>query len=277
MPAQEVNLPIHTEQYFNELFYLKGKTAIVTGASSGLGRQITIAFAKAGADVILIARRQALLKDFKEELEPLGVKVFTHAADLSKINEIKRCVRDILSHVKKIDILVNNAGCITRLETPNGQLEAIENAWDQQLNTNSRSVYFLTKLIADHMQENKILGSIINIASVRGDRCPASGSAIYSASKAAVIQLSRTLAIEYAKFGIRVNAILPGLFITEINREFFTPEVLKKFSAGIPLGRPGQTLEIEALTLLLASNKSSSYITGSSFVIDGGMSAGIIH
>lgn len=277
MSAHEDDIQINNNQYFNNLFCLKGKVAIITGASSGLGRQITTAFAKAGADVILIARRQALLEGLKQELKPFGVTVFTYAADISNTNEIKRCVREILLHTKKIDILVNNAGCIIRLETPDGQLEDLENFWDQQLNTNSRSVYFLTKLIADHMRGNKILGSIINIASVRGDRCPASGSAIYSASKAAVIQLSRTLALEYAKFGIRVNAILPGLFITEINREYFTPEVLKKFSASIPLGRPGQVHEIEALILLLASNKSSSYITGSSFVIDGGMSAGIIH
>lgn len=275
--TQEINRPLHNEQYFHDLFSLKGKTAVVTGASSGLGKQIATVFARAGANIVLIARREALLKDYKNELESLGVKVFINTADLSNIDELKRSVKEILSHVKKIDILVNSAGCIIRLETPNGQLEDIEKGWEQQVNTNSRAVYFLTKLIADHMRENKILGSIINIASVRGDRCPASGSAIYSASKAAVIQLSRALAMEYAKFSIRVNAISPGLFITDINREFFTPEILKKFSASIPLDRPGQIHEIEALTLLLASNKSSSYITGSSFVIDGGMSAGIIH
>ena len=173
--------------------------------------------------------------------------------------------------------MVNNAGCITRAATPHGKLEDIEKEWDQQINLNSRAVHFLTKLIADHMREKKISGSVINIASVRGDRSPASGAAIYSASKAAVIQLSRALAIEYSEFNIRVNSILPGLFITDINREFFTPEVQEKFSARIPLGRPGQTHEIEALALLLASNNASSYITGGSFVIDGGMSAGIIH
>lgn len=260
--------------YLSDLFSLKGKTAFITGASSGLGLQMARTFAKAGADLILLGRRKEKLEKIKEDLEVYGSKVSLSVTDLLDLDSIKKAIPEIRSKNPQIDILVNNAGIVIREKTFKRPINNLDQDWDVQVNLNARAVYFMTKLIADHMQEKGILGSIINIASVRGELCPGANTAIYSASKAAVIQLSRALTLEYSQFGIRINVISPGSFCTEINKEFFTAEILKKFSSLVPLGRPAQPEEIEGLALLLASNNASPYITGSIFTIDGGMSLG---
>lgn len=249
-----------------KLFSLNGKTALVTGASSGLGRQMALTLAGAGAQVIALGRNKERLSDICSSIEKIGSTALQIQCDLSKPKEIEKALNELSS--QKVDILINNAGIagMTPIDEPNLEL------WDNQIATNLKAVWQLSQGISSQMANKNIAGSIINISSINGGNVPYSAASGYSATKAAVCQLSKVLSGELAKINIRVNTILPGLFSTELTSAKIEAG-RNEYEKAIPLGFIAEPEDLDGLILFLASNKASRYVTGAEFVIDGGISA----
>ena len=253
---------------FQELFNLTGKTALVTGASSGLGRAIAIAYAKSGAKVIALGRSQQRLDELTKESDQFLLKNI----DITDKKAVKILMEDIESQNIKIDILVNSAG-IGKLspvfEDENNQI--LEKTYE----INVQALWNMTSIIAKHMKNHKIAGSIINIASINGENCLRPELAIYASSKAAVIQMTKALVGELSPYNIRINTISPGLFHTPLTDYKLSNAELKAQQAKIiPLGFVPDPMEIAGSALFLASNNASKYVTGSCVTIDGGNSWG---
>lgn len=249
------------------LFSLKNKVVFVTGASSGLGRNFALTLAKAGADVIIGARREDRLVIVAKEIESLGQKAFPVFVDMTKADSITKAVNLAVSEVGHIDILVNNAGNMVR----NDLLACSEEEWDSIIDTHLKGTFLMSQAVAKHMIEKKIYGSIINISSIASSRARAnSTSTVYSAAKAGIDQLTSGFALSLIRHNIRVNAIAPGFFITEINQDFLSTSAGKDMIANIPMKRVGQFNELDGALLLLASD-ASSYMTGSIINVDGGL------
>lgn len=246
------------------MFSLKGKTAIVTGASRGIGKEIALTLASAGAHVILTSRNLEKLNEVKQEIKSNGGTSTVIQADMGDSKKIKVFFTEVTERFSKLDLLINNAGrsVIKRA------LDIVEEDWDDVLNTNLKGIFFASQAAAKLMKETGG-GKIVNIASVLG----AVGeelAAPYIASKGGVIQLTKALALEWSRFGIQVNAIGPGYVKTEINAELLDNEksgshILNK----IPMRRLGTTKEIASGVLYLCSDEAS-YITGQTLFIDGG-------
>lgn len=245
-----------------QLFDLKSKTALITGASSGLGEQFARSLSGAGARVILAARRIAKLNDLAAELN--NAKAIQ--MDVLDKQSVKSWFSELEKDGEKIDICVNNAGiaALTPIfeEDDNDNFESI-------VQTNLMGVWYLTKAAANHMKNHDIHGSIINVGSVNGDGVPAKGGAAYSVSKAAVIHLTKTLVGELSPHKIWINCVSPGWIRTPMNG----PD-LEQIIPLIPYGDIAETSDLDGLILYLASNSASKYVTGSTFTIDGGMSWG---
>ncbi|CAN5204406.1 SDR family oxidoreductase [soil metagenome] len=239
---------------------LTGRRALVTGASSGLGAHFAQVLAGAGAAVILCARREAALQAVAERIllagGDCGVATLD-IADSASITAIEPTLGDV-------DILVNNAGVVR--EAP--ALDQSEQDWDVVLDTNLKGLFLLAQATARAMRATGRGGSIINIASILGLR-QSSHVLPYAVSKAGVVQLTKTLALEVARYGIRVNAIAPGYFATEINGDFWETEAGHAMLRRIPQRRLGALSDLDGPLLLLASD-ASSYITGSILTVDGG-------
>jgi len=252
-----------------ELFDLSGKVAIVTGGATGIGRGIAEGLAEAGAAVVIAARRLQLCEEACAEIsEATGAKTMALKCDVTKLEDIERVVDTTVRSIGYIDILVNNAG-VGGSERP--ILEMTEEDWDSVIDSNLKAVYRFSKCAARRMIERGKGGKIINVASIAYLVAWPNMSA-YCASKAGCVQLTRVMALEWARYNIQVNAILPGYFETPMNREFFSTDVGKKvISTSIPMRRLGQAHEIKGLAVLLAS-EASSFITGAAIVIDGGQS-----
>lgn len=242
------------------LLNLAGKTAFVTGASGGLGAHFAEVLAKAGADVIVGARREGALAEVAERIRANGGRCTTTALDVSSSASIA-AAEPLLTQV---DILVNNAGIA--IDKP--FLDQSEADWDAVMDTNTKGMFLLTQAVARAMRARGAGGSIVNIASIVGLR-QSSRLASYAASKAAAVQLTKVAALELARFGIRVNAICPGYIETDINRGLWDSEAGKLMLQRIPQRRTGQASELDGPLLLLASD-ASSYMTGSIVVADGG-------
>lgn len=244
------------------LFDLQGKTVIITGASSGLGEQFARCLSGAGARVILAARRIDKLNDLAAELN----NARAIQMDVSDKQSVKSCFSALEQAGEKIDICVNNAGIaiLTPIfeENDNDNFESI-------IQTNLMGVWYVTKVVANHMKNHGIHGSIINIGSVNGDAIPAKGGAAYSVSKAAVIHLTKTLVGELSPHKIRINCISPGWIRTPMNG----PD-LEQIIPLIPYGDIAEPSDLDGLILYLASNNASKYVTGVCLTIDGGMSWG---
>lgn len=241
---------------------LEGKTAVVTGASRGLGRAIAEEFARAGADLV-INYNSTPCDDLVKAVEALGRKAIAVQADVSKVADCERLVDTAIKEFGKLDILVNNAG-ITR-DTLLMRMD--EEAWDSVINTNLKSAYATCKAACRPMMKARS-GSIINVSSVSGLMGQA-GQANYAASKAGLIGFTKTLARELAARGIRANAIAPGFVASDMTAALddkIKEQVLKE----IPMGRFGEPADIAAGALFLASDMSK-YVTGSTLVIDGGI------
>ena len=245
------------------IFDLKGKTALITGASSGLGEGFAHILSKAGARVILASRRI-------EKLETLAAELGNSVAvemDVSGKESIREAFSKLESKNEKIDICINNAGIASH--TPifaedNGKFEEI-------LQTNVLGVWHVTRFAANHMKSHKIHGSIINIASVLGDNLTRSNMTGYAASKAAVIRMTENLVSELAEEKIRINAIVPGLFHTPLTDNRLNDESQKQQAAeNIPLKFVANPSDMEGAILFLSSNELSGYMTGSCITIDGG-------
>ncbi len=250
-------------------FSLAGKTALVTGASRGLGRVITLALADAGADVALVARDAARLAQVAEEVERRGRRAVAIPANLVVMDELRRAVDDAYAAFEKIDVLVCNAGIspIWKRST-----EVTEDEWDAIMTTNVKASFFMCTAVGQRMAEQGG-GAIITLASV-ASLIGTPRMAAYGASKAAVAQMTKTLALEWAERHVRVNAIAPGYIETDMTSGLLNhPYWGNAIRQATPMGRPGQPQEIAALAVYLASD-ASSFATGQVFVVDGGMAAG---
>ncbi|WP_226946629.1 SDR family NAD(P)-dependent oxidoreductase [Rhizorhabdus phycosphaerae] len=244
----------------SDLLQLKGKTAFVTGASGGLGAHFAETLAEAGAKVILGARRESALADVAARIRGAGGRCDTVALDVADAASIA----SIDPLLAEVDIFVNNAGIA--IDKP--FLEQSEADWDRTLDTNSKGMFLLTQAAARAMRARGVGGSIINIASILGLRQGMHLSA-YAASKAAVVQLTKSAALELARFGIRVNCICPGYIETDINRSLWSTEAGQAMIRRVPQRRLGLASDLDGPLLLLASD-ASSYMTGSVIVADGG-------
>ena len=253
----------------SDQFRLDGKTAIVTGASRGLGRIMALALAEAGADIVITGRDEATLAGTAEDIRALGRKASTIAADMGAPERcqeaFERCLRDF----GPIDILVSNIG--GRLKSEPIHEQSLE-SWQEAIDLNLTSCFLGARIIGAAMIERGKGGRIINIASMNAFISNRGiGGRSYETAKAAVVQFTRAAAADWAPHGITVNAICPGLFMTDANKIWneTKPEVIDKLVAGIPMGRAGEPHEIGPLAVFLAS-PASSYITGAAHLIDGG-------
>jgi NAD(P)-dependent dehydrogenase (short-subunit alcohol dehydrogenase family) len=252
------------------LFSLKGKVALVTGASRGIGRAIATGFANFGADVAVTSRRVSDLESVAEEIETLGRKSFAVAAHIGKPEEINHLIAEVTRKFGRIDILVNNAAASPAM-TP--LLDADERLWDSIMNVNLKGVFFLSQGVARIMKENGG-GRIINVSSMDGLK-PDFNIGIYAVSKAGIIMATKVMAKEWAKHNIRVNSIAPGYVRTRLSDSFFStvPDVKKKILERTLLGRIAEPDEMVGATVYLASD-ASSFMTGETLVIDGGILLG---
>lgn len=252
-------------------FSLKGKTAIVTGGSRGIGKAVALGFAKAGAKVVLTSRKINDLEANAAEIKAFGGEAFPVQAHMGKMEEINRMVRTVMDKFGRIDILVNNAACSPAMATV---LDSDERLWETIMNLNLKGVYFTSQAVAKVMKKQGG-GKIINIASIDG-LTPEPGVSIYSISKAGVRMITRAFALELAPFNIQVNTIAPGPISTKmLDSHWFhlPPEEAKKEKEAMAkmtaMGRIGEPDEIAGAAIYLASD-ASTYTTGAEIVIDGG-------
>jgi gluconate 5-dehydrogenase len=253
------------------LMDLTGKVAVITGASSGLGADAALAYAEAGADVALLARRVEKLNEVKAEIEKTGRKVITVACDVTSEESVKTAMETVLNTFGHIDILLNNAGVAVR-----GGVDSMsEEDWNKSFDTNVKGIYLACKYVIPQMKERGY-GKIVNIASVNAVIADKNDMFIrhsYNASKAAVVGLTKGMAGSYAKFGITVNAIGPALFESEMTAGtlFKSEAFLNAYNTSNPSGRPGNKGELNG-TILYFSSDASSYVQGQFIIVDGGSS-----
>lgn len=252
-------------QTAQHLFDLTGEVAFVTGASSGLGARFAKVLAAQGAKVILGARRLDRLKALEEELESQGHKAAAVALDVSMPKDIAAAFEDVERRFGTVTCLINNAG----IARPGRALELSLEDWRSVIDINLNSVWWTAQEAGRRMVSAKRAGSIINIASILGLRVDR-GHAAYSAAKAGVLQITRSLAVELASHGIRVNAIAPGYIKTEMTQAYLESSKGQAMIRGIPLQRCGEPSDLDGTLLLLASQRASGFMTGSTIVVDGG-------
>jgi gluconate 5-dehydrogenase len=247
-------------------FDLKGRVALVTGASSGLGIQFAKALANQGADIAICARRVERLESVKAEIEAMGVKCYMHRCDVTKTEDIIATVTDTIAHFGKIDILVNNAGL--GLVAP--ATEMAEADWRKMMDTNVNSLFLFAREVAKYMIPAGY-GRIINIGSIHSTvSMNGSPLAAYATTKGAVLMMTKTLACEWAKTGVTVNAIGPGYFASEMTQAGIdTPEFAMAMGVYCPMGRTGAPGELDTALLYFASD-CSTYTTGQLLQVDGG-------
>jgi NAD(P)-dependent dehydrogenase (short-subunit alcohol dehydrogenase family) len=252
----------------NKLFDLSGRSAIITGASSGLGRRFAELLAGAGVQVVAGARRTQHLAKLIDDLGEHGHRVKAFDLDVTDSTSVTRFFENCRDSKYAIDILINNAG----VAVTNPITEQSEADWDSVVDTNLKGAWLMTQ----HLVRYENRGSpctIINVASVLGFQ-GSNQLAPYCASKAGLVNLTRALAIELARYEIRVNAIAPGYVETEMNRDFLTSPASEKIRKRIPLGAFGRPEDLDGSLLYLCSD-ASRYVTGSTITIDGGLSAGL--
>ena len=247
-------------------FRLDGRNAIVTGASSGLGRHFAMTLARAGARVALAARRGDRLAAVAAEIAAFDGRAIPVQLDVTDSDSVRTAVAAAATELGPITVLINNSG----VAVTKSALDYEEADWDHVVDTNLKGAWLVAQEVARHMAEHGHGGSIINIASILGFRV-AKNLIAYAASKAGLVQVTKALALELAEKNIRVNAIAPGYFETEINRDFFTSEAGRKMIKRIPQRRIGQLEELDGVLLLLASD-ASRFMTGTVIPVDGGHS-----
>ena len=250
-----------------EKFSLKGKISMVTGSSKGLGNAAAKALAKAGSDVAICGRDQADIDRAVEEIRALGREAAGFSFDVTQKDSIKKGVDAILSHFGRIDVLFNNAGTNFRVPV----LEYPEEEWDRIIRTNLKAYYLVSRAVVPQMLENGY-GKVINMSSILG-HVALPNQLAYASAKGGVEQMTKVMALEWAKQGVRVNAIAPTYFETEMVKQIRNDEERFAFiNERTPMGRWGHLDEIEGLVVFLAS-PASDFITGQSILIDGGWTA----
>ena len=247
-----------------DMFSLKGRVALVTGASSGLGVQFAKALADNGAAVALLARRADRLKSLKDEIEGKGGRAVAIEADVTDHAAVARTFDAAEKAFGTVTILVNNAG----IAHGGRAVEMPPEEWRKVLSTNLDAVFFWAQEAARRLLAAKKQGAIVNIASVLG-LAVSKGAVAYAAAKAGVVQVTKALAVELAFKGVRVNAIAPGWFVTEMNDDYLSGEAGTAIKREIPMGRFGNPGDLDGALLLLVSD-AGSYITGATIVVDGG-------
>ena len=252
-----------------DLFDLHGQTALVTGGSRGLGLQIAESLGEAGARIVLTSRKAADLEEAAADLQAKGIDTRWIAADASDPAEVQRVVAEAMERVSRIDILVNNAGATWGAPMADYPLEA----WDKVMNLNIRSIFLMSQAIGKRSMIPRRQGRIINLASIAG----LSGSAemqfiAYGTSKGAVVNFTRTLAGEWGRYGITVNALAPGMFPSKMTRGTLAALGEDQLAASAPLRRIGDDDDLKGAALLFAS-AAGKHITGQILAVDGGVSA----
>jgi len=246
------------------VFEINDQHILVTGGSSGFGRHFARFLASNGAKVTLAARRAEALASAIAEINAAGDTTQSVVLDVKLADSIDRAMEQAESTFGPIHAVVNNAG----VTTTKPALDQDERAWDSVVDTNLKGVWLVAQAVAKRMIANKVRGSIVNIASILGLRV-AGAVAPYAISKAGVIQMTKALALEWARYDIRVNALAPGYFATELNDDFFESEPGQALIKRVPQRRLGQLSELDGPLLLLVSN-AGSFMTGSVVVVDGG-------
>ena len=249
-------------------FDLSGKTALITGGSSGIGEAMAEALGQAGAKIILVARRKPQLEEARERLVAKNVNVISCiSADLESLDASSVLAKEAITSAGEVDILVNGAGVNLR-ET---FMEVSQESWSRQIHLQLSAPFFLTQALAPQMKKNH-WGRIINIASLQSYRA-FPNSTPYGAAKGGILQLTRAIAQEWSKFGITCNAIGPGFFPTALTAPVFNNfELVKMHANRTAIGRNGEMSDIGGLAIFLASD-ASSYITGQTIMLDGGYTA----
>ena len=248
-------------------FNFNGKVALVTGASSGIGRAAVKILAANGARVAInFHRNEAGAEAIRKEIVADGGSAIAVQADVAQASEVELLIKRTVTELGPIDILVNNAGSLVeRLRI----LELTEERWDEVIDLNLKSAFLCCKAVAGSMMERKA-GSIINVSSIAGRTGGALGSIHYSTAKGGLITFTKGLAKELAPFGVRVNAVSPGVIDTRFHEEFSSPEMMKGYVASIPQGRVGTPEEVAEVICFLASD-AASYLAGETIEINGGM------
>jgi NAD(P)-dependent dehydrogenase (short-subunit alcohol dehydrogenase family) len=254
--------------FTEDLFSLTGRVALVTGASSGIGRQMAETLARGGADVVLVARRAGRLGEAADAINSAdGGSAATLTADLGQRDEVARAAEAAAEPFGAPDIIVNAAGINLRQAAEDVSWES----WDQTLGLNLSVPFFLTRELVPGMRA-KGFGNVINIASLQSFRAFANGIA-YGASKGGITQLTRAMAEAWSRDGIVANAIAPGFFPTELTRPVYdNPDMLARNAAMTAIGRNGELADLDGVTLFLAS-RASAYVTGPVLAVDGGFTA----
>lgn len=255
-------------QYLVDLFGLSGKTAVVIGGTGTLGGAIADALSGAGAHIVITGRNAEQGAAAVTRLKAAGGSAEYVAADATVKSDLEALVTHLRASQRHCDVLVNAAG----INSPTPFLEITDEEWDRIFNVNLRSVRLACQVFGKDMQERQTRGSIINIASLSAIT-PLSRVYTYSASKAAVLNLTLNLAREWAKVGIRVNAMSPGFFPAEQNRKVLTADRVESIMRHTPMNRFGDPAELAGAILLAASNKAGSFLTGANLVVDGGFMA----
>jgi NAD(P)-dependent dehydrogenase (short-subunit alcohol dehydrogenase family) len=247
-----------------DLFGLTARHALVTGASSGLGRHFAGVLAAAGANVTVAARREAALAETVTSIRDSGAQAHAVRMDVTNTGSVEQAFAEAETRFGPVAIVINNAGVtITRAAA-----DVAETDWDNVIDTNLKGAWLVAQHAARRMIHHGTPGSIVNIASILGLRV-AGGVTPYAVSKAGVIQMTKGLALEWARYGIRVNALAPGYIETELNDDFFSSDAGKALIRRIPQRRLGEAKELDGPLLLLASD-AGSYMTGSVVAADGG-------
>jgi len=248
----------------SRVYSLEGRVALVAGAGRGMGKAIALAFAEAGADVAVSARTLEQVEETAEEIRQIGRRSLAIQADISRKTDVDNMIQKFMEQFGVIDILVNNAGIIIR----SSLLDMAEDDWDKLIDTDLKG-HFLCCQAAGRVMVKQKKGNIINMTSQFAYKV-GPGMGAYSIAKTGLVMLTRVLARELSSYGIRVNAIAPGMIRTEFSRPSWSdPQLVKQYEASLPMGRIGEPSDIIGAALLLASD-ASSYITGHTLVIDGG-------
>jgi len=237
---------------------------LVTGASSGLGRHFARVLVRAGAAVVLAARRLEALRELEEEIVSNAGRALAVRLDVCERRSVEEVIGTAKEAFGRIDILVNNSGVTATAEV----LEHTEEDWDRVVDTNLKGAFLVAQAVARQLQAVGCEGSVINVASILGMR-QAGHVAAYAASKAGLLQLTKVMALELARFGIRVNALAPGYVETELNQHFLRSTAGAALRKRVPQRRFGEPSDLDGALLLLASD-ASRYMTGSVIVVDGG-------
>ncbi len=255
-----------------ELFDLSGKTALITGGSRGLGLQMAEALGEQGARLVITSRKQAELDDAVAHLKQRGIEVTAVASDLSKESAVAPLVDAAMKQLGHIDILINNAGATWGAPAEDHPLDA----WDKVMNLNVRSIFLLSQAVGKQSMIPRRYGRIVNIASIAGlsGNGPDMQTLAYNTSKAAVINFTRTLAGEWGKYGITVNALAPGFFPSKMSRGLLE-KMGDAAAERAPLRRLGDEEDLKGAVLLFATD-AGKHITGQTLAVDGGVSSIII-